>query len=109
MSYAYSITLNIIERGARKRDSTAFLCVQALEAIQQLRATLKANGGQYLLGKLSYADVVMAIAVAGMCPPGKPRELPPARRTVQMQSQEVYDACKDLQAWADDLLDKHLP
>ncbi|BDA49990.1 hypothetical protein COCOBI_15-1180 [Coccomyxa sp. Obi] len=82
---------------------------KALEVIEHLRATLKANGGQYLLGKLSYADVVMAIAVAGMCAPGKPRQLPPARATVQMHSQEVYDACKDLQPWADGILDIHLP
>ena len=92
-----------------KRSTAIFLHVQALEATQQLRATLKANGGQYLLGKLSYADVVMAITVAGICAPGQPRELPPARATVQMHSQEVYDALKDLQPWADELLDKHLP
>ncbi|CAL8465487.1 g5023 [Coccomyxa elongata] len=82
---------------------------KALEVIEQLRAALKANGGQYVLGKLSYADVVLAITVAGTCPPGQPRQLPPARATVQTPSQELYDACKDLQPWADNLLDKHLP
>lgn len=82
---------------------------KALELLQHLRATLKANGGQYLLGKLSYADVTMAILLAGICPPGQPRKLPPTRNSVPMQSQDLYDACKDLQPWADDILDKHLP
>jgi hypothetical protein len=82
---------------------------QALEHVSNFRAQLKEHGGQYLLGTLTYADVSMAITLAGVCPPGQPRKLPAARATVPFQSQELYDACKDLQPWADDILDKHLP
>ena len=113
-SCAYSTVIDLSEcsaqvSGVHKRNTALILHVQALEAIHQLRATLNANGGRYLLGTLSYADVVMAITVAGICPPGKPRQLPPARAAVQIQSQEMHDALKDLQPWADELLDKHLP
>ncbi len=83
--------------------------MQALGCVGKLRAQLKESGGQFLLGTLSYADITMAITVAGICPPGQPRKLPAARDTVPFQSQELYDACKDLQPWADGILDKHLP
>lgn len=108
-SHSNSINWDIDESSASKSNIAKLLHVQALEVIDQLRAALKANGGQYVLGKLSYADVVLAITVAGICPPGQPRQLPPARAAVQFHSQELYDACKDLQPWADELLDKHLP
>lgn len=47
---------------------------QAQEALRTFRAALQKAGGQYLLGSFSYADILLAIIVQGLCPPGQPRK-----------------------------------
>lgn len=85
------------------------MCWQAVEVVRRFKAALKEGGGEYLFGKLSYADVLLAITLQGVCPPGQPRPLPAARATAPIPSQELYDEVKDLQPWVDNILDKHLP
>lgn len=41
--------------------------------LEELRACLAENKSGYILGDFTYADVPLAIAVRGLCPPGKPR------------------------------------
>ena len=50
---------------------------QAQEALRTFRAALKKAGGQYLLGSFSYADILLAILLQGLCSPGQPRKCAP--------------------------------
>jgi hypothetical protein len=46
---------------------------QAQEAMRGFRAALAEAGGQHLLGSFTYADMVFAIVLQALCPPGQPR------------------------------------
>ena len=46
------------------------LWLQAKAAFQELRTTLQTNGGQFVLGKLTFADLAMAVATSTIEPFG---------------------------------------
>ncbi|DBA83918.1 hypothetical protein WJX77_012448 [Trebouxia sp. C0004] len=80
---------------------------QARSTLQQLRAALASNNGSYILGTFSFADVVMAVAVYVLCPPGG--KFTVIAKGLPTTSPDLYDEFKDLIPWADSVFDKWCP
>jgi glutathione S-transferase len=77
------------------------------EGFEQLRSALQQGGGPYLLGKFSYADIVMATALQGIAPVADEYiRLGPATRRIWTQPQLAHEY-RDLVEWRDDLYRNH--
>jgi glutathione S-transferase len=75
------------------------------ETLEHLRRSLA--GGRYLLGELSYADIVAATLLQGIAPVGDEHiRLGPATRAVWTRP-ELVEAFPELIAWRDDLYRDH--
>lgn len=75
--------------------------------LEFLRSAL--SGGDYLLGRFTFADIVMATCLQSIQPPGERYlRLGPATREVWTQP-ELAAEVSDLIAWRDRLYEKHRP
>jgi glutathione S-transferase len=89
-------------------ESRAQALEQARSVWAELLRELRAAGGQYLLGgRLTYADVAMAVAVQGLKPVSVgPMRLPPAYERC-WTTPELQDEFAELIRWRDRIYERH--
>ena len=96
----------VLRRYDRPGDRTIWL--DTLEkGLTSLRQAL--NGGDYLLGSFTFADIAMATALQMVAPPtGRYVQMGPISRRCWTRT-ELVDGASDLLAWRDRIFERHAP
>lgn len=95
-------------RGKYQAEGSSTSLDKVLGVLRELQAALKRSGGDYLVGgKLSYADIAMAVAVQ-VVKPLQPPFATLARLPLEVL-QPYQEEFRDLTEWRDRIFTKHFP